>query len=306
MDDELTALALQLEELEHYSDTRKGKHPVGQKPNIEVVYDEFCAELRDYKSFLEDQKLAKSIGEAVQSDSRVIADISQQEAQASEDHCFAWELSQNDPKIETPPSHVGPLHANFLGRLSMVVEAALAPSRNAVSDDETEAGPSMSPAERHADILNKFSIKSHCCACAEQYPQASLITLNCDDKYCINCIKGLFMRSTRDESLYPPRCCKKPIPLALIAKHMSPVELATFEFARDFFYLQASRRVQIESYVPTAQQRHALSAKTRIMLAKTALKTQQYSRQGIWLATWGGRHAMLATVSSIYEVDATI
>lgn len=71
---------------------------------------------------------------------------------------------------------------------------------------------------------------------------------------------------------------------------------------RDFSYRQAHKRARIESCVPTAQQRHLLSATMRITLVKTILKILPYSRRGVSLATWDRRHAARATVSSYYEV----
>lgn len=179
VDDELTALMLQLEELRLYSGTRKGKHPVGQRPNVEVVYDQFCAELHNYKTFLEDQKTAQSMGATVHSDSLAIAEISLQEAQVSEDYRLALEVSHNDPDFETLPSHAESLHTSVQGWISMFHDGTAAASVTEFSDDEREAGPSVSDVERQADILNKLSMEFHCCACTDRFPRASMITTKC-------------------------------------------------------------------------------------------------------------------------------
>ncbi|KAF2134354.1 ariadne RING finger [Dothidotthia symphoricarpi CBS 119687] len=100
------------------------------------------------------------------------------------------------------------------------------------SDDESEAGPSMGFAERQAETIKKLSAEFQCSACTDRFPRAHMITAKCSHRYCTACIKHLFMRSTNDESLYPPRCCKQEIPLALVSKHMNPEELATFQLAR--------------------------------------------------------------------------
>ncbi|CAN9423852.1 unnamed protein product [Alternaria alternata] len=232
IDDELAALTLQLEELGVYSEAKKGKHPIDQPPDIDVAYSRFQIELQAYEDFLTDQKLAQSIGAAVHSDSVVIEDLTSQDVQAHEDRRFALVLSNNDPEIEAPPLSV---HDHLQGEvhdwMSTVSGNIAAASVVEFSDDETEAGPAMSYVERQADTIKKLSTEFKCCTCYDRFPRASMVTAKCGDRYCIDCMKGLFMRSTKDESLYPPRCCKQKIPLDLIARHMEPNELATFELA---------------------------------------------------------------------------
>ncbi|RAR06430.1 ariadne RING finger [Stemphylium lycopersici] len=207
LDDELTALMLQLEELGVYSNTGKGKHPVGRPPNIEIVYDQFQAELRDYKTFLDDQKLAQSIGAAVHTDGAIIEDVLSQNVQAHEDHRFALELSNNDPEIETPPPFCDALHADIQD-WSSVPHGIAAASITEFSDDEIKAGPSMTYADRQADVLNKLSMQFQCYACTDRFPRASMVTTKCSH-----------------------RCCRQSIPLTLVANHMTEDELETFQLS---------------------------------------------------------------------------
>lgn len=141
------------------------------------------------------------------------------------------ELSTNDPENEQPPSICDTLDTEILAWRDKGLGGIAATSATEFSDEETEAGPSMSYAERQAKTLKKFSMQLDCCACADQYPRASLVMTQCEHRYCIDCIKSLFMRSTHDESLYPPRCCKQPIPLALVAKYMALDEIEAFELS---------------------------------------------------------------------------
>ncbi|KAH7350310.1 hypothetical protein BKA66DRAFT_504186 [Pyrenochaeta sp. MPI-SDFR-AT-0127] len=89
----------------------------------------------------------------------------------------------------------------------------------------------MTYTERQADIMKKLSMEFHCVACTGRFPRAFMVTVECDHRYCADCIKTLFMQSTKDEGLYPPKCCRNPIPLAKVAKHMDVNDLATFELA---------------------------------------------------------------------------
>ena len=232
LDDELAALTLQLEELGLFSRTEKGKYTSGHLPDAEVAFTNFQNELEDYKAFLGDQKLAQSIGAAVHSDGLLIGDITSQDVLAHEDHRIALQLSNNDPEIESPPrdAHVGLQHevGDWMSTASGNIAAA---SVVEFSDDETDAGPSMTFTESQADIMEQPSTEFQCCVCTDRFPRALVVTAKCNDCYCVGCIKRLFLRSTKDEGLYPPKCCRQPIPLGLVAKHMEPEERAAFELA---------------------------------------------------------------------------
>jgi hypothetical protein len=115
--------------------------------------------------------------------------------------------------------------------MSTVADTVAADSVVEFSDDETEAGPSMTYSEREADIFRKMTREFQCIACTENCARTRMVLTKCGHHYCANCAKTLFMRSIKDESLYPPKCCKQPIPLALVAKHMDHVELATFQLS---------------------------------------------------------------------------
>jgi hypothetical protein len=232
LDDELAALMFQLEELGVASEAGKGKYPVDYPPDSEVAFASFQAELQEYKTFLGDQKLAQSIGAAVHADGALIGDFAAQELQSHEDHCFVLQLSNHDPEIEAPPD---PMDLSGQGNvddwMSTIADTVAAHSVVEFSDDETEAGPSMTYAQRQADIFKKMSMDFQCIACTESCARTKMVMLKCGHRYCAKCAKTLFMHSTKDEGLFPPKCCKQPIPLLLVAKYMDDDELATFRLA---------------------------------------------------------------------------
>ena len=232
LDDELAALALQLEEIGVFSQSSKGKHPVNQLRDAEIAFASFQAELAEYKSFLADRKLAESIGAAVHSDGPLIGEFTSQEVQFYEDRRHVLQISNEDPEIEAPPPTVRQelshdVH-DWMSTLSVTVAESTVLD---FSDDGNEAGPSMSFAERQAETMKKLAMEFQCVSCLDRFPRALMVSLKCSHRYCGDCAKGLFVRATRDEDLYPPRCCKQAIPLQLVAKHMQPDELATFELA---------------------------------------------------------------------------
>ena len=48
------------------------------------------------------------------------------------------------------------------------------------------------------------------------------VRVPCGHYYDIPCLLSLVKACTQDESLFPPRCCKDPVPNSLFEKHMDP------------------------------------------------------------------------------------
>lgn len=237
--DELAALSLQLEELGLRSASGKGKYPVDHPPDFEIAFSSFQAELEMYRTFLGDQRLAQSMGAAVHTDEAIISDLTAQEIQSHADHHFVLQLSNDDPEIEAPPQSVGAqAERNIEDWMSTVTGTMAAHSVVDFSDEETEAGPSLTYSERQAVTIKKLNMEFHCIACTDRAPRANMVTAPCGHRYCGDCVKSLFMRSTKDESLYPPKCCKQHIPLASAARFLDETDLAVFQLAAVEFATQ--------------------------------------------------------------------
>ncbi|EGX95839.1 IBR finger domain protein [Cordyceps militaris CM01] len=69
-----------------------------------------------------------------------------------------------------------------------------------------------------------------CAACHEVQDEKLATRVPCGHAYCPDCLTSLFEGATTDESLFPPRCCRQPIPLDA-AKSWLPRGLIT-EFER--------------------------------------------------------------------------
>jgi hypothetical protein len=228
-DDELAAIALQLEELDLYSQISKGKHAVDNPPDIETAYFNFQAEIEGFQLFLADQQLAHSMAAAVHSDEALIADLTSRDVRTHEDRRVALQMSNTDPGIERPPQAVtSQLQTDVETWTNTVSELLAASSIVDFSDDETDAGPSMSYTERQADVFGKLSDTTRCSACLGRFPVAKTINTECPSDrhhYCIECLRNMVTRASREEAYYPPRCCKQPIPLDKFKKYLTSEEL---------------------------------------------------------------------------------
>ncbi|PLB44887.1 hypothetical protein P170DRAFT_365954 [Aspergillus steynii IBT 23096] len=71
-----------------------------------------------------------------------------------------------------------------------------------------------------------------CCVCYEKVSQKKIVRLNCYDTWCTGCIKALFLKAATDQSLFPPKCCRKEIPIHTIKSTLTAKELKTYEDAK--------------------------------------------------------------------------
>lgn len=67
-----------------------------------------------------------------------------------------------------------------------------------------------------------------CITCMDEFPACHLITAPCGDRYCKTCIGQLFNFATKDESLFPPRCCRQPIPLETATPMLTGAQVQSF------------------------------------------------------------------------------
>ena len=66
------------------------------------------------------------------------------------------------------------------------------------------------------------------CVICQDPIRGGQIRAPCGHYYDIACVTDLFQSATRDESLFPPRCCRQPISFTAIHQHLTPVLIALF------------------------------------------------------------------------------
>ncbi|KAG9661914.1 hypothetical protein KCU95_g3701, partial [Aureobasidium melanogenum] len=67
-----------------------------------------------------------------------------------------------------------------------------------------------------------------CEACLERLPRSETLPAPCGDRYCTGCTTTLFEHATRDEAMYPPRCCGQTIPLDSVRSIITSELAVTF------------------------------------------------------------------------------
>lgn len=67
-----------------------------------------------------------------------------------------------------------------------------------------------------------------CVVCSDEFPARHLITAPCGDHYCKPCIGQLYDLAMKDESLFPPRCCRRPIPIEIVNPMLTSAQVQKF------------------------------------------------------------------------------
>jgi len=79
------------------------------------------------------------------------------------------------------------------------------------------------------DSRPTYSPTGHDCVICQDAIHGIEIRAPCNHYYDLSCVVDLFRAATRDESLFPPRCCRNPIPLSRVQMHLPKELLALFK-----------------------------------------------------------------------------
>ncbi|KAG6019059.1 hypothetical protein E4U41_003416 [Claviceps citrina] len=95
----------------------------------------------------------------------------------------------------------------------------------ATTDDDGDGGRSPQQQQQQS---NPAELRS-CTACSSDVPASDTVRCPCSHTYCRDCMTELFTIALDDASLFPPRCCRQPIPPGLLSQGFLPgTVLATF------------------------------------------------------------------------------
>ncbi|KDR78118.1 hypothetical protein GALMADRAFT_266649 [Galerina marginata CBS 339.88] len=209
---------LALEDLEEVFQGRKGKSRADSP-----LSDEECAfqvQYEHYKQLLaiaEDAKLARSIGDAVAADAAFLEASITAEAAAEADRRAAEMLSRGEilpapnatqARLEDPTFIMHPEPPTIV------------------------AGPSVNR-NRSVD----------CTICNDRIRYTNSLQTPCNHYYCRDCVTSLIEAFTKDESLFPLRCCQEPIPISDVIPFISLNLRKLFETKQTEFSVLSKDRI---------------------------------------------------------------
>jgi len=191
----------------------------GQVLVINILKDKYDERVA-FKKFLDDEKQAvsdhqlamrlagMSIGAA---DAAFSADYEAQLNQANDDSETQWEMAKELYASAFDGDKVRPA---LEGGLVQPITANRAPLHRIRI---------VAEAPKEKDVLGSKDLIM-CNACMEIVSTKTTLRLQCDHTYCRTCLLDLFTSSIANPTLFPPRCCKSPIPLDT-CRVMLPKEL---------------------------------------------------------------------------------
>ncbi|KAF3112548.1 hypothetical protein TWF594_009892 [Orbilia oligospora] len=206
-DDLLIALALQLEELDIEVDNRKGKEKAGKMADRHAALQDYKDILLSMSQFHADQRMAKSIADAVLQDSATIAEFQALEAIAVRDREQALRMAN-----------------------TMDATPQTAPRSTAAATSSRSRALVMRGGD---DYTSNYDLESM--TGSTEYGDQTTLNSEYDDDDELESNAGTTSTYRRpamkDESLYPLKCCKVEIPGNVIARILSAAEYEKYQEA---------------------------------------------------------------------------
>lgn len=229
MDDETAEVifTIQLQDLEEVMSKSKGK---GRENDVlsdmDLALQLQQEELEQAAGLLNDRRMAQSIHRAVQDDGASIVILASEENTAAADRDIACRLGGQIPQT-APQRHNISADDETLSRFS-------AYNVNDGSDDDQELSMDIcesNEAEGSAWAASRSMRQpgdqhQPCVSCHEV---KEIIEVPCEHPYCRDCVRHLYTDAPVDETLFPPRCCRQPIPVSLVRHFLGSRITAKFE-----------------------------------------------------------------------------
>lgn len=227
-------------------------------PDNEFAAELFKSELKALETVASDRTMCLSMARAVDADQQAIDRHTQIEEEATRDRQEALRHTAPQPARPTASRPAGQrtdqdqettrkgtdanpdaARSKQLPVLSSIrALKALSLSNDNKKEKSVSAGRSSTVKGPSVSLKNNEKEKTlsrsrkpdiTCIACSDNVMVWDAVHCPCSHDYCHNCVKDLYKASMTDESLFPPRCCKLPIPVSLAEQALSRDLISQFE-----------------------------------------------------------------------------
>ncbi|KAH7916168.1 hypothetical protein BJ138DRAFT_1169480 [Hygrophoropsis aurantiaca] len=248
LDTELLIAKLTLQDIDDIESSRKGKGREGAPlTDEELAFNEQAESIRNLLNLLADYKFAQSIDGALETDRTHLVTFSVLNDAEEDDHLAALALSRGEnlppptvfqQALEDPSVLLREPRGNSTGGTSTGSDFS---SSDEEFDDSSLEKPQPKP--RVNQLINRkrltqreIPVRVECIICGDRISSTRSFRAPCSHHYCLGCIRDLAEASTRDETLYPLRCCKQQLPMDNVMRLLpSPlvdlVQLKSIEFS---------------------------------------------------------------------------
>ncbi|KIX98524.1 uncharacterized protein Z520_05825 [Fonsecaea multimorphosa CBS 102226] len=219
----------------------KDKNRDGALNDAQVALSLFEENLESIRSVFSDRQMTQSIADAVQADAEVIANTIREEEVACEDYALAHRLNGSNVTSEVHLQS-SDLNWKILARLAALYvsedvghelfkDTKISTEHNSDAGGQAESSSRVSAREQAPHGTDSLQ----CIACHEVKKYFDVIEVSCGHGYCKPCLQQLVDLATKDESLFPPRCCREPFEMSgvnifLTKELRDQFELAKVEF----------------------------------------------------------------------------
>ncbi|KAF8890786.1 hypothetical protein CPB84DRAFT_1784520 [Gymnopilus junonius] len=278
LDFETSALIvkLALEDLDEVLNRRKGK----SRADSPLTDEEYAHQVQyeHYRQLLaiaEDAKVAKSIADAVATDGAYVDALMTAELAAADDRRAAEMLARGEALpppnatqsrledrafiMHPDPSNVAALDyddEDSSDTETVVSDATVLPRASSgfmISKmkpfQSNRVNPSAGPSVNRNKMVN-------CTICFDNMRYVNALHTQCGHHYCRDCVKDLVENFTRDESLFPLRCCQQPLQISIVIPFISAALRALFEEKHAELFLGSSRGTDSSSIICLNQASH--------------------------------------------------
>jgi hypothetical protein len=193
----------------------------GEQINGKTLVEECQAELKQYTGIAADRPMCQSIAQAIAPDRKILkasADGQGRRAGAAATATGSARPNAPGPGDGQPENRTdAEINALVHDELLDKLEAMYVGTKSYLDEEDNDNlyDPPKSEDRR-------------CVACSENKPYLEVARCPCSHQYCIDCLISLFAAANKDESLFPPRCCRKPITLDIVQIFLPADVVATF------------------------------------------------------------------------------
>ncbi|KAK4188586.1 hypothetical protein QBC35DRAFT_522767 [Podospora australis] len=232
-------LQMQLDDLRDLAESanKKGKGRDGEVPDFTVAIETYRTDLSGHAQILADRAMSSSIARAVNHDGDAIRALQAEEDRDAHDREMALRLSGRPMPdgAATPRGNAQPYLTDEM--MDKMKALGLHPTDEDRSSSSPAESSSWAATRRPIAALKSTNLaspkkvpKEACVACGDKHHAYNIVTcVGCTHRYCRECIASLFQTAMTDETLFPPRCCGKPIPLDLCRPFLSPQLAGQFQ-----------------------------------------------------------------------------
>ncbi|KAJ8075532.1 hypothetical protein PM082_021162 [Marasmius tenuissimus] len=220
---------LHLQDVDLINHSRKGK----AKQETPLTDEEYAFQLQaelvnSFLGVMEDKRIAESLGAAIDTDLRLVEQIATREQAEEDDHRYAAALSRGEPLPEKSDAQRRVEHSEVVQRRRFPPQATDHGNATASGSNSTQG----------------TSGSTTCVICMDRIPyQRAFHAAACGHYYCRVCLVDLVQACTRDESLYPLRCCKQNLSLPGVLPFLDTKTRINFQIKAREFDIQPNNRL---------------------------------------------------------------